>query len=59
MRDILTHSATLMLTKCLVVKQYTISVCHVIGILGPDFTIRMADIRRMKRMFSGWDRFSQ
>ena len=26
---------------------------------GPDFAIRMADIRRLKRMFSGWDRFSQ
>ena len=35
--------------------------CYTISLyiqLGPDFVIRIADIRRMKRMFFGWDRFS-
>ena len=29
------------------------------GSTRPSFAIRIADIRRMKRMFSAWDPFSQ
>ena len=40
-------------------SDLTRNIGHAVAFLGPDFVIRMADILRIKRMFSGCDRFSQ